>query len=1361
MSSLFSSMSGGALMIPSLLLLPAIFAVLLGIGWTRENIIEDSIYKIWTDTGSDHYKNKQYAEDVGARGRSTSFLAMATSRDSTNILSGEKLEEIRQRMEAVETVKVEHDGNTFTWKDICALNNIGLGTVYEFPCVRLTPMDFFQESSWFVTEKDRLSWYEKGIKANIVTPRIARFGTMVNYCSTSNGGTNDKCDKIVNLRFSPKYAEAMGYGAEYANPLALFSDLTAMEMNHECRECIESTSEANLAQLTGGTKQLFGHMAIMLNASLDSLSRSTTPDEAKISKIKSVLAKVSKILTKINGAAIEELVVYLTTRNLYATLGVTGYAKNKPAVCTPFVPACPDTDPMAQLKDHADSPFSSHNTRGFPYPIFAEDDTMGNLYTGNSSFGGSGIDLSGTALQMAAYFGKSPAGGPPLFSNGMADPDDPAWKLYVGGDPVYKWFMAGETSMTSHCGDEEFSSLGFAQKGCTKFSEPLVDEERTEQHFAKMWYDIVIDSNAFLNIEQGVSDPYSWTSGQGCEYYLKGERFSYTNQTETEIIKATSNPLYYIDEGVSIGALDKSLLMGGIDGGGNVSTIQTIYPALQPKYIPDRVRNCNRPGGPINITEADAEVVLELFKQDMVDAWTEGWDDDDDGKVQFVGFFDDSGVGGTFSFVLRDITDDNGKLTAISIGLIAAVSVLFLASLDAVESRIMITLVGVLLVILSLFGALGFGILIGIKININIAWTLPFIIIGLGVDDMYIVLLALKQQNGYNKENFVAAMKEIIIPVSMTSLVNASMFAVMNISNIGAIYKTAQAALISVIFLYLTIVFCFPAYCYLDMKRQQARRCDVVFCRKAKKNENNFDCSTFLFKKIYKPLVLGGGWFSFGFQAFAVLSTLALFGVGIYGITNYTKGLGLQEFFPDTHQASRWAGIRAVELASWSIGVSWGALNYSDPEEQMRMIKQYEDIVSTPHISKTATDTKWLWIADFNLWTTSQCEANFGRADPDVKKCGKDQIFPIDNTTCSGTWKNNTLLLKLKTFNDPRDVCKTFEDGICRPKDEMFEDDLIGTSASDTSFCPVFEGSEAKFEFCLEKWREHTGGGGGLLVEKDTATPYEDCAGEYYSDDKITFPIAYSASPSVFANDLTSHKETIDMIEETRKYCEKADEGLHECWMTGIPFDYWEQYLDVETVLLTITCTSIAVGFAVATLFLLVTLMMSPHGHSAKKIVVASVVGGLLIAMTSILCVIPVIGISILVGVSLTAFSNMAFVLSIGFAVEYSVHVVHRFISAPNTLASAHDRVVHTMKFLTMPLTLSFLSSTIGIICLAFTEFKFNEVYFFRPLLIVMLVTYFIGTWFLPILLTKLDFDILKVGSSDDNHANDFDDVKK
>jgi hypothetical protein len=47
-----------------------------------------------------------------------------------------------------------------------------------------------------------------------------------------------------------------------------------------------------------------------------------------------------------------------------------------------------------------------------------------------------------------------------------------------------------------------------------------------------------------------------------------------------------------------------------------------------------------------------------------------------------------------------------------------------------------ITLLGVALVVIAFFGALGFALLVGVKISVTIAWTLPFIILGLGVDDM-------------------------------------------------------------------------------------------------------------------------------------------------------------------------------------------------------------------------------------------------------------------------------------------------------------------------------------------------------------------------------------------------------------------------------------------------------------------------------------------------------------------------------------------------------------------------------------------------------------------------------------------------
>lgn len=79
--------------------------------------------------------------------------------------------------------------------------------------------------------------------------------------------------------------------------------------------------------------------------------------------------------------------------------------------------------------------------------------------------------------------------------------------------------------------------------------------------------------------------------------------------------------------------------------------------------------------------------------------------------------------------MLEEITLDNGTLTAVSIVLILAFSCLLMFDIDLVESRVLITLVGVALVVLSYFSAIGLAILAGIKVNVNIAWTLPFVIL--------------------------------------------------------------------------------------------------------------------------------------------------------------------------------------------------------------------------------------------------------------------------------------------------------------------------------------------------------------------------------------------------------------------------------------------------------------------------------------------------------------------------------------------------------------------------------------------------------------------------------------------------------
>jgi predicted RND superfamily exporter protein len=69
-----------------------------------------------------------------------------------------------------------------------------------------------------------------------------------------------------------------------------------------------------------------------------------------------------------------------------------------------------------------------------------------------------------------------------------------------------------------------------------------------------------------------------------------------------------------------------------------------------------------------------------------------------------------------------------------------------------------------------------------------------------------------------------------------------------------------------------------------------------------------------------------------------------------------------------------------------------------------------------------------------------------------------------------------------------------------------------------------------------------------------------------------------------------------------------------------------------------------------------------------------------MIALTMILSLVGVVGLNILAGVSLTGVSNMTFVLSVGFTVEYSVHIVVRFLRADMSHNNALDRVRYTSK---------------------------------------------------------------------------------
>jgi hypothetical protein len=257
-----------------------------------------------------------------------------------------------------------------------------------------------------------------------------------------------------------------GYPADYANPLALFSDIGNFENNEPCKICIEEGYEETLKLLTSLTKSAFSVLFLELKRLFDS---GTVSDASEVARLELLLQQVGEIAQSIDRPAVESFYAYYVTRSLYAALGASSYVRNYAAfmkslgaaclVATGNATLCPanvtQQEATEALLGHADNRFSSLSTAGAPFPFW--DEAGAALFSGTFPVGGSGVDMSGTVLAMTVYLNLenyATSSWRPLRSDGTGiyvNPftNDTLWNLLVETDPVYRWFIAGVTPMTS------------------------------------------------------------------------------------------------------------------------------------------------------------------------------------------------------------------------------------------------------------------------------------------------------------------------------------------------------------------------------------------------------------------------------------------------------------------------------------------------------------------------------------------------------------------------------------------------------------------------------------------------------------------------------------------------------------------------------------------------------------------------------------------------------------------------------------------------------------------------------------------------------------------------------------------------
>jgi Niemann-Pick C1 protein len=223
--------------------------------------------------------------------------------------------------------------------------------------------------------------------------------------------------------------------------------------------------------------------------------------------------------------------------------------------------------------------------------------------------------------------------------------------------------------------------------------------------------------------------------------------------------------------------------------------------------------------------------------RDYSDPIAEAWEE------QFINLVLDCSPGFTcFVEATRSLDDEFGAIIASDLNLVAAsyliiivFMTLVLSGRPCLNSRILLSLGAVATVGASIGWSMGFCSLLG-QFYTPLHSVLPFIILGIGVDDSFVIVNAVDQTDPRKPlpERFGEALAHAGVSVTVTSLTDFIAFAVSATTALPALSSFAIYAAFGILALYVFQCTFFLAIVVLDTKRRESRRADCLPCIRLK-----------------------------------------------------------------------------------------------------------------------------------------------------------------------------------------------------------------------------------------------------------------------------------------------------------------------------------------------------------------------------------------------------------------------------------------------------------------------------------------------------------------------------------------------
>jgi len=264
-----------------------------------------------------------------------------------------------------------------------------------------------------------------------------------------------------------------------------------------------------------------------------------------------------------------------------------------------------------------------------------------------------------------------------------------------------------------------------------------------------------------------------------------------------------------------------------------------------------------------------------------------------------------------------------------------------------------------------------------------------------------------------------------------------------------------------------------------------------------------------------------------------------------------------------------------------------------------------------------------------------------------------------------------------------------------------------------------FDSGAIAFERCLNEWYTFT-----TVTSSPAFYPLDTESNP--TRDLIQYPIEFVRFP-LYSQKMWTTDDFVKMIDETRDVIDSSSLNL---FPLGVAFTFWEQYRNLESLLLQNLGVAVLCTFIIGTLSIYIATNSKEASVFSK--ILKSAHGSIIMCFAMMSTMISLLGFMGLAGIWLSAIPALTVIAAMGICVDLTALMTLFFCSSSG---SHDDRIQKALVAVFVPTVDSMLSTIFGCVALAGSEISLYVKFFFWMYFAVAVLGCLNGLLLLPVLL--------------------------